>query len=173
MCTADDEEIGALVPEYAAAAVAGVFAAQVMELPAYTQRALGLPVRQDIFVETGAILRAPERFRSLVGWLGHACTAAFIAMGYAGFFAAVSAQPPNLWWGLLAGTIHFAAGAMVIAAYPLVHPDVPKRLPSPGFSYRRWGRRDVITFLLGHLLYGALVAALYRALTANGAAAPV
>ncbi len=37
----------------AAAAVAALVAAQLMELPAYLQRALGLPVRQDIFGEAG------------------------------------------------------------------------------------------------------------------------
>lgn len=41
------------------AVVAGLVAAQCMEVPAYTQRAVGLGVHQDIFAESGSILRAP------------------------------------------------------------------------------------------------------------------
>lgn len=40
-----------------AAVIAAVVAAQLMKVPAYLQRRLGLPVRQDIFDEGGSILR--------------------------------------------------------------------------------------------------------------------
>lgn len=39
-----------------AAAAAGVAAGQVMETPAYLQRALALPLRQDVFTEAGILL---------------------------------------------------------------------------------------------------------------------
>ena len=54
-----------------AAAIAGLVAAQCMEVPAYAQRAMGLGVRRDVFAESGEILRAPRRFVRVVGWLGH------------------------------------------------------------------------------------------------------
>jgi hypothetical protein len=51
----------------AAAAVAGLLVAQLMEAPTYLQRPAGLGLRQDIFAEGGAILRAPRRYRRLAG----------------------------------------------------------------------------------------------------------
>ena len=54
-----------------AATVAGVLAAQCMEVPGYVQRALGMRVLQDVFAENGAIVRAPVRYRRVVGWLVH------------------------------------------------------------------------------------------------------
>lgn len=152
------------MPDLGIAALSGVLAAQVMELPAYMQRALGLPIRQDIFAETGAILRVSGRLQRFAGWFGHAVTAGVVAMAYAVFFDAVGAHPPSLACGLAAGLVHFAVGGVVIAAYPAVHPDVPVRLPVPGFSYRRWGWRDIATFLAGHLVFATLVTLLYRQL---------
>lgn len=61
-----------MVIDPAAAAVAGLVAAQCMENPAYLQRALGLNVRQDVFAENGAIVRAPPWCRRPVGWVVHA-----------------------------------------------------------------------------------------------------
>jgi hypothetical protein len=46
-----------------AAAVAAVVAAQLMQVPAYLQRRLRLPVRQDILDEGGSILRASPPWR--------------------------------------------------------------------------------------------------------------
>lgn len=159
--------MGEPMPDFQAAALAGFLAAQVMELPAKVQRRLGLPVRQDIFAESGAILRVPRRWRRPVGWLAHACTAVLIALVYALFFAVVSPQPPTIWLGLVAALIHNAIGGIVIGAYPLLHPDIPDELPAPGVSYWRWSWRDVVTFLVGHLVYGVVVTAVYRTL-ANG-----
>jgi hypothetical protein len=86
-----------------AATVAAVVAAQLMEAPAYLQRALGMRVRQDIFDEGGSILRAPERWRGLAGWVGHAALAIAIVLLFATFFAAV------------AGNDHLAGGACLPA----------------------------------------------------------
>jgi hypothetical protein len=95
------------MPELLAAAVAGVLAAQFMEVPAYPQKALGLPVRQDIFAEAGAILRAEGRWRRPVGWLLHATTAASGALLYAVFFSAVGAHDRLVVWGVVGGVVHF------------------------------------------------------------------
>jgi hypothetical protein len=91
------------VPDYELAALAGLHAAQVMELPAYLQKAAGLPVHQDIFAETGAIVRAPRGVRRVAGWAGHACTAVIVAIAYAAFFDAVGGQPSSVLTGMVAG----------------------------------------------------------------------
>ncbi len=88
-----------------AAAVAGLVAAQCMEVPGYTQRALGFTVFQDVFAENGAIVRAPEWCRRPVGWTVHALAAVLIVLLYSTFFAAVG-NDHLLWWGLFAGAVH-------------------------------------------------------------------
>ncbi len=62
----------------------GVAAAQVMEGPAYLQKALHLPLRQDVFAEAGILLRARGTRTPLVGYAGHAVAPALIACAYAG-----------------------------------------------------------------------------------------
>ncbi len=146
-----------------AAAVAGLVAAQLMEAPTYLQRAAGLPVRQDVFDEGGAILRAPRRYRRLVGWLGHAVLAVAIVLLYATFFAAVG-NDHLAWWGVFAGAVHGLLGGVVVGAWPDLHPDMPQRIPAPGVFYRHYGRHDVVQFVVGHLWFGLLAGALYAVL---------
>lgn len=147
-----------------AAAVAALVAAPLMEVPAYLQRALGLGVRQDIFSEAGWILRAPARGRRLVGYLGHSLLAVAIVLLYATFFAAVARNDHLALWGLFAGAVHGALGGVVVGAWPDLHPQMPHRVAAPGVFYRHYGRRDVVTFVAGHLWFGVLAGTVYAAL---------
>ncbi|MDK3256625.1 hypothetical protein [Blastococcus capsensis] len=150
-----------------AAAAAGLIAAQLMEAPTYLQRAAGLGVRQDIFAEGGAILRAPRRYRRVVGWAGHAVLAIAIVLLYATFFQAVAHNDHLAWWGLLTGAIHGLVGGIVVGAWPDLHPDMPDPVPPPGVFYRHYGRHDVIEFLVGHLWFGLAAGILYALLHAD------
>ena len=150
-----------------AAATAAVVAAQIMETPAYAQRALRLGLRQDVFSEAGAILRAPVRYRRLVGWAGHATLAIAIVLLYATFFAAVARNDHLLFWGVFAGAVHAILGGVVVGAWVDLHPDMPHAVAPPGVFYRHYGRRDVLTFLGGHVVFGALAGALYAILHAG------
>lgn len=146
--------------DVAAAAIAGVVAAQCMEVPAYAQHLLGVGARQDVFAENGAILRAPPRYRRLAGWLAHAAAAVGIVLLYATFFAAVGNEH-LLWWGVCAGAVHGALGGLVIGAWHDLHPEIPHELPDPGVFYRHYGPADVLTFCAGHLLFGAVAGTTY------------
>jgi hypothetical protein len=149
----------------AAAALAGLIAGVLMETPLYLQRALRAPVHQDVFAEGGLLLGVRGRSRRPVGFLGHAALSVVIALVYAGFFRAVGAGDHLLAWGALGGLVHFVVGGLVVGAiFPVVD-----RLPglvasTPGFAYARYGRRDVLTFLGGHLSFGMLVGLLYAVL---------
>jgi hypothetical protein len=147
-----------------AAAVAAVVAAQLMEVPAYLQRRLGLPVRQDIFDEGGSILRVSPPWRRPAGWLGHAALAIAIVLLYAAFFAAVARNDHLALWGLFAGVVHGLLGGVVVGAFEDLHPRMPHEVPAPGVFYRHYGRRDVLTFVAGHLWFGAMAAVMYALL---------
>ncbi|MDP9444497.1 MAG: hypothetical protein M3P83_09205 [Actinomycetota bacterium] len=150
----------------AAAAVAGLIAGQLMEVPAYLQRLLHRPLHQDVFAESGLLLGVYGRGQRLVGYLGHAGLSVIIALAYAAFFRAVGAADQLLCWGLLAGLVHFTIGGLVVAAvFPAVDPSaVATQTGGVGFAYASYGQRDVLTFLGGHLLFGLLVGLLYPAL---------
>ena len=146
-----------------AAVAAGVLAAQPMEAPVYLQRALGLPVHQDVFAEGGTLLGAPPRLRRLVGWLGHGTLAALLALLYV-LAADLAGLDDRLWlWGLLGGLVHGVVGGLVVGLFPTVEPQAA-RGGAHGVFYRRYGLPDVLTFLSGHLVFGALVGLLYSAL---------
>lgn len=147
-----------------AAAVAAVVAAQLMEVPAYLQRRLGLPVQQDIFDEAGWILRAHPPWRRAVGWVGHSTLAVAIVLLYASFFAAVARNDHLAWWGIFAGAVHGLLGGVVVGAFVDLHPRMPDDVPAPGVFYRHYGRRDVLTFVAGHLWFGLVAGVLYAVL---------
>ena len=111
----------------------------------------------------------------VAGWLEHASLAAAIACLYAAFFHFVG-EDHLLAWGAVGGLVHFTIGGAVVGAlFPLVQhrPDEPGppgqtrgwlSRPHPSFAYRRYGPRDVLTFLGGHLTFGVLLDVLYPAL---------
>ena len=154
---------------------AGFVVAQVMETPAYLQRALGLPLRQDVFAEGGTLLGVHGRATRVAGYLGHAVLAAAIACAYAALFHLVG-EDDLLLWGGVGGLIHFVVGGIVVGGvFPVLQQEPGLRRPTPisrgwhsgphpGFAYRRYGRRDVVTFLGGHLTFGCLLGVLYPAL---------
>lgn len=156
----DEGKVSGVGVDAVAAAVAGLVAAQCMEVPAYAQRAMGLGVRQDVFAEAGSILRAPRRLLRGVGWLGHAVLAVAIVLLYSTFFAALG-NNHLAWWGIVAGAVHGALGGVVVGAWSDLHPDIPARLAPPGVFYRHYGRRDVVTFCVGHLIFGLVAGVVY------------
>ncbi len=154
----------ALTIDPVAAAAAAVVAAQLMEAPAYLQRRLGLPVRQDVFEEGGWILRAPAGGRRVSGWVGHSVLAIAIVLLYACFFAAVARNDHLAFWGVFAGGVHGLLGGVVVGAFVDLHPRMPHAVAAPGVFYRHYGRRDVVTFLAAHLGFGLASGTLYALL---------
>lgn len=149
-----------------AAAVAGLIAGLLMESPAYLQRALRRPLRQDVFAEGGRLLGVHGPAQRWVGFLGHAGLSVVIALAYVVLFHTVAAVDHLVAWGVLGGLVHFAIGGLVVAAvFPVVDPACAVAgLRRVGFAYACYGRRDVLTFLGGHLCFGVLLGLLYPGL---------
>ncbi len=146
-----------------AAALAGLIAGPVMETPAYVQRLLRRPLRQDVFAEAGVIIGVHKGGRRLVGYFGHAVLSVLIAVLYAVFFGGIGAADSLLAWGALGGLVHFTIGGLVVGwAFPVLDRQaVAAGLQRPGFAYVNYGRRDVLTFLGGHVVFGMVVGGLY------------
>jgi hypothetical protein len=146
--------------EVGAAITAGLVAGAIMEGPVYLQKALGLPVKQNIFRTWGRLFGQRGTSGYVVGMLFHEVLAAVIAVGYAAFFRLLGVDG-NLWlWGAVAALIHYAVAAVVVAALPSVDPETDE-VGRQGVGYKNYGGLDMATFLMGHLSFGLLTGIFY------------
>ncbi|MDK3255247.1 hypothetical protein [Blastococcus capsensis] len=68
---------------------------------------------------------------------------------------------------MFAGAVHGLLGGVVVGAFADLHPRMPDDVPAPGVFYRHYGRRDVVTFLVGHLWFGLVAGTVYAFLHAD------
>jgi hypothetical protein len=105
------------------AVVAGLIAGVVMEGPVYLQKALGLPVKQNVFRTWGNLLGLRGTGGYAAGVLFHEGLAAVIAIGYAVFFRVIGVDG-SLWlWGLVGALVHYTLAGPVVKVLPSLDPD--------------------------------------------------
>jgi hypothetical protein len=126
---------------------------------------LGL-TRVDLPFLLGTAVTVDRARAKAVGYLFHLIAGELFAVIY---FAIFSAIDTNGWGiGALFGLLHgiVSATALVNVLLPVVHPrmgstlsaaDSSPLLEPPGFLMRNYGRGTLITTLLAHLAYGAIV----------------
>lgn len=144
-----------------AAVLAGLIAGVIMEGPVYMQKAVGLPVKQNIFRTWGQnLLRVPGAGGYVAGFLFHEAIAVGAAIIYALFFDLVGVDS-NLWlWGLVGALIHLTIAGPVVAIIPSTDPETAV-IGGQGFAYRNYGPLDVATSVVGHLGFGLSMAIFY------------
>ncbi len=153
-----------LVPALLAGLIAGV----IMEGSVYMQKAMGLPVKQNIFRTWGQNLLGIRGGAGYVAGFGfHELIALVAAPLYALFFQAIGADG-NLWlWGLVGGLIHYMIAGPVVMKIPSLDPETGA-IGAQGFAYKNYGALDVVTSLMGHLIFGASTGILYALLHSMG-----
>jgi hypothetical protein len=156
--------------ELGPAVLAGVIAGAIMEGPVYLQKAIGLPVKQNIFRTWGQNLLGIRGGAGYVaGFLFHQGIAVVAAVLYALFFALVGADG-NLWlWGLIGGLVHYLIAGPVVAVIPSLDPATGV-VGAQGFAYKNYGGLDVATSFMGHLIFGLSTGVLYGLLHSMGGA---
>lgn len=151
-----------------AAVIAGLIAGVIMEGPVYMQKGMGLPVKQNIFRTWGQnLLKVPGAGGYVAGFLFHEAIAVFAAVLYALFFDVVGADDNLLLWGLAGGLIHYLIAGPVVAVIPSTDPETGA-VRTQGFAYKNYGPLDVVTSLMGHLIFGASTGILYAVLHGDG-----
>ena len=154
--------------ELGAAVLAGLIAGALMEGPVYMQKAIGLPLKQNIFRTWGQnLLKIPGGAGYVAGFLFHQGIAVFAALLYALFFDLVGVEQNLLLWGLLGGLIHWAIAGPVVAVIPSTDPETGVT-GGQGLAYKNYGALDVVTSLVGHLGFGAAMAIFYALLHTAG-----
>jgi hypothetical protein len=153
-----------LVPAIIAGLIAGIF----METPLFLVKAIGVPVKQNIFRTWGKMLGFGEGAgRYVAGFAFHEALSAAIALGYALAFDMLGIDG-SLWlWGLIGGLVHWTLAGPVVKVIPSVDPDTGE-VGRQGFAYRHYGALDVVMSLGGHLTFGLSFAILYGLLRSNG-----
>ena len=149
------------------AVLAGLIAGAVMEGPVYLQKALRLPVKQNIFRTWGNLLGLRGTGGYVAGVLFHEALAAAIAIGYAYFFGVIGVDG-SLWlWGLIGALVHYTLAGPVVKVLPSLNPDTGE-VGKRAFAYRNYGALDVATSLVGHLSFGVLTGILYGLFHSGG-----
>ncbi len=154
--------------ELGPAILAGLIAGAIMEGPVYMQKAMGLPVKQNIFRTWGQNLLGVKGGAGYVaGFLFHEGIAVFAAILYALFFDLVGADD-NLWlWGLIGGLIHYALAGPVVAMIPSLDPQTGA-VGAQGLAYKNYGALDVATSFVGHMGFGLTFGILYGLIHSMG-----
>ena len=154
--------------ELGAALLAGLIAGVLMEGPVYMQKAMGLPVKQNIFRTWGQnLLKIPGAAGYAAGFAFHELIALVAAVLYALFFDVVGADENLLLWGLLGGLIHWMIAGPVVAKIPSTDPETGV-VGAQGLAYKNYGALDVITSLVGHLGFGGATGVFYALLHTDG-----
>ncbi|MCA1604127.1 MAG: hypothetical protein LC775_01255, partial [Acidobacteria bacterium] len=63
--------------------------------------------------------------------------------------------------GLGFAVIHIIIGGIVMGMMPMMHPMIPEQMPPPGAFMSGMGAMGAGLFVLEHLIYGAIVGAMY------------
>lgn len=153
-----------------AAILAGLIAGLIMEGPVYLQKAVGLPVKQNIFRTWGNMFGLNGTGGYVTGLLFHEVLAAGIAVLYALFFRAIGVEGDLLLWGLVGALIHYAMAGPVVKFLPSIDPQTGV-VGQQGFAYRDYGALDVATSFIGHMSFGVLTALFYALLHPSGGSA--
>jgi hypothetical protein len=112
--------------------------------------------RMDITNIEGSLFAEPNSIQAeTIGFFTHIGMSLAIAFGYAVGFQLLGLRPS---WktGVLGGIIHWLIASFVTKLASAKHPK-RERLDMPGFGGMALGPRSAIGFLIGHLIYGALL----------------
>lgn len=154
--------------EFIPAVLAGLIAGGIMEGPVYLQKAVGLPVKQNIFRTWGQnLLKVPGAPGYAAGFAFHEGIAVFAALLYALFFDLVGAGGNLLVWGLVGALIHLTLAGPVVAFIPSLDPTTGI-VGGQGLAYKNYGALDVATTFVGHLGFGLSMAIFYGLLHSGG-----
>lgn len=139
-------------PHVAAALLAGLVGAVVLDVTTMVIWPRGL-VDGDLVAVLGSLLTRHADSVRAYGWMLHVLFGLLFAWIYAHFWARGAARP-TAGWGATYGFVHALVALIVLPLVVAVHPRSPVL----------FGPLEAAGLLAGHVAYGAVVGATYRAL---------
>lgn len=107
----------------------------------------------------------PTLGKTLMGFVLHLVLSGMIALLYAVGFEKVT-QRASAGLGVLFSLPHIVlAGIFMGYILPVMHPLVPEQMAGPGPFMSNLGILGVVAFVMLHLIYGAIVGAMYTTVT--------
>jgi len=145
------------------AIIAGVAGTSVMTVLMYMAKAMGMPM--DMPRILGLMFTRPENKTGtyIVGLMAHFMNGVIFAVIYALLFTVLGVG--GWTWGLIFGLVHGVMAGLVIGMMHLVHPNMGpgKELPALGLFARNISPMAPAGLVMLHLVYGAIVGAIYAA----------
>jgi hypothetical protein len=151
--------------------VAGLVGGLAMTALAWLVRQTGLQMNAEMMLGS-MVSSSPGAATWLIGFIMHMMISALIALAYAWGFENVTHRAGAA-VGLGFAVIHVVIAGIVMAMIPAIHPMIPERMPAPGAFMANMGATFVALFIIEHLLYGAIVGAMYGPVQHPAAGRPV
>jgi hypothetical protein len=142
------------------AVVAGVTGGVAMTVLGWIVRQLGTDMNAEMML--GTMLAKPEGGAWIIGFAMHLMFAILFALVYAWGFERLTHRA-GLVVGLGFAVVHIIFAGVMMALIPAVHPMIPEMMPAPGAFMAGMGGTGVALFVAEHLMYGAIVGAMYGA----------
>jgi hypothetical protein len=145
--------------KYGKAFGAGVLGAVVMTVIMAMARAMGMPVNLEMMLGT-MMGGPPSAAKWVMGFIMHLMAGGIFALIYAVGFEYLTHRADWL-VGVGFGAIHSLFAGLFMAMMPAMHPLIPEQMPAPGAFMANLGMMGVIAEIMLHLIYGAIVGAMY------------
>jgi hypothetical protein len=142
--------------------VSGILAGALVSLLLEAARAIGVPIRLEWML--GTLFGFPPGPAAFVGgYTVHLILSGATAVLYnCGFRRAPRRTAVAM--GLAFSLIHLAIVGVAAAAVPPMHLHPSEVLPRPGPFFSNFGTLGIVTLVLAHLAYGAIVGAVHDAM---------
>lgn len=145
---------------YGRAFLAGVIGGVVMSLVmAMARNFMGMEVHLEMMEGTMLGLQ-PGTTTWVIGFVMHLIISGIIGIIYAFGFEYITHRAGWL-MGAAFSIVHGLIAGVLFTMIPAIHPLVPEKMPAPGAFMSNQGAMGVIAFFILHLIYGAVVGALY------------
>ncbi len=144
---------------------AGILATLVMTAVMYMGKFM-MPKQMpmDILYMLGSMMTRDRNMSYGMGSMMHAGFGIAFGLAHIALFVAFDIDDNLVLWGILFGAVHWAIMGMMMGMIGLMHPRVQEgSLMAPGLFIKNFPPMNVMGFLMVHLIYGALVGALYEA----------
>ena len=144
-----------------AAIVAGLVGTAAMSLLMVMGPRMGMP-KMAIWETLGSMF--DSHGNNTLGWIAHFMMGAVFALVYAALWSA-GLGAPTLIGGVLFGAVHFVIVGLMMGGIPMLHAGIKAgTVQAPGVLMLNGGVLGLIGGLIGHILYGLVVASVYAAI---------